>query len=92
MRVYIITYASYDGYDNYLYSDSCTTPDKVTAEKLYKEWKDSAFKDANGDGEDSYEVFQEEFDFGRGKKYIVQRSVGYEEEFQAEIILSSTEI
>lgn len=92
MIVYIISYASYDGYDNYLYSDSRTTSDKATSEKLYKEWKESALESAKGDGEDSYEVFQEEFDFGRGKKYIVQRSVGYEEEFQAEIILSTTEI
>lgn len=93
MKIYSISYVAYNGSDNYLHSENKVLADEETAKKIYKEWKANASADAKFDDEEPFEVFEEERCLSEHtKKYIVERHVGYEDEYQATITLSVTEV
>ena len=91
-KVYTITHSSYEELDNYLFSDSRTTGNRIEAIKLYEEWRDSSREYAKGD-DDEYEIAQTETSITEcGREYEVSRGVGTENGYQAIIRLSVTEL
>ena len=93
MKIYSISYVAYDASDNYLHSENKVTADEEMANKLYNEWKANASADAKFDEEDPFDVFEEERCLSEHtKQFITKRHVGYEDEYQATISLTVTEV
>lgn len=93
MKIYSIFYVAYNGTDNYLHSENRVLTDEEMANRLYKEWKANASADAKFDDEEPFDVFEEErYLSEHTKQFITKRHVGYEDEYQATISLSVTEV
>lgn len=92
MKIYSITYSAYHANDNYLHSENVVTDNEDTANNLYSVWKANASDDAKFDDEEPFDVFEEERCLSEHtKQFIVERQIGYEDEYQAIIELSIRE-
>lgn len=91
-KIYTITYASYDEWDNHLESDVRTTDNRISAINLYEEWRYKAKTNAIGEDEE-YDVGQVETSLTEhSRKYQVDREVGTDNGYQAVVELSVTEL
>ena len=92
IKVYVITYTSYEENDNYLYSDSKVTTEKIVAMNTYEKWCNSAKCDARGEHRE-YGIFQGETTLpDNGRKYTIGRLVGTGNGYQAIVKLSITDL
>ena len=91
-RIYTITYTSYDGCDNYLYSETKVTSELSVAEVTFDNWCRNARANAMGE-ENEYKISanQSELTYG-DKEFCVSRQVGSEGEYQAKIRLVVTDL